>query len=73
VAEDGDGSAPGTSVDAFVSYSRRDAGLMLPIVQAAEPRGRSFWFDADDIPGCAAWREELAAAIETADAVVSGA
>src|SRR5690348_1722960 len=70
VAEEGVGSAPDTSVDAFVSYSRRDAGLVLPVVQAAERRGRSFRFDADDIPGGAAWREELAAAIETADAVV---
>ena len=57
-------------LDAFVSYSRRDADAVLAIVRAAEAEGRSLWMDADDIPPAAPWRTELGTAIEAADAVV---
>lgn len=57
-------------LDAFVSYSRRDAAVVLAIVRAAEAGGRSLWVDADDIPPAAPWRTELGTAIEAADAVV---
>lgn len=66
----GAGSPVPTSFDAFISYSRRDTAAVVGFVRAAERRDRSIWFDADDIPAGAPWREELATAIEVSDAVV---
>ena len=57
-------------LDAFVSYSRRDADRIMAIVQAARARGRTMWVDTDDIPAGAPWRTELGTAIEAANAVV---
>ncbi|MEJ2890360.1 TIR domain-containing protein [Actinomycetospora aeridis] len=58
------------SLDAFVSYSRRDAEAVIPFVDRAKAAGRTFWMDADSIPPAAPWRTELGTAIEAADAVV---
>jgi hypothetical protein len=63
------GAAP-VVLDAFVSYSRRDAPRVMEIVQAARGRGRTLWVDADDIPPGAPWRTELGTAIEAANAVI---
>jgi WD40 repeat protein len=68
--DSGTGSSVPIAFDAFISYSRRDAGAVVGFVRAAERRDRSIWFDADDIPAGAPWREELATAIEVSDAVV---
>jgi WD40 repeat protein len=58
------------AVDAFVSYSRRDAARARDIVAAVGRLGRSFWLDtADHQPGTA-WPDELRHALESADAVV---
>jgi hypothetical protein len=68
--DSGTGPSVPIAFDAFISYSRRDAGAVVGFVRAAERRDRSIWFDADDIPAGAPWREELATAIEVSDAVV---
>ena len=57
-------------LDAFVSYSRRDAPRVMELVQAARARGRTLWVDTDDIPPGAPWRTELGTAIEAASAVI---
>jgi WD40 repeat protein len=68
--DSGTGSSVTTAFDAFISYSRRDTAAVVGFVRAAERRDKSIWFDADDIPAGAPWREELATAIEVSDAVV---
>lgn len=59
-----------SNLDAFISYARRDASVVLAFVGAAEAHGRSMWIDSDDIPPAAPWRTELGTAIEAANAVV---
>ena len=63
--------APGTRLDGFVSYSRRDATSVLPLIEEAERLGRSLWLDADDIPAGTPWREELGNGIEAADSFLA--
>ena len=63
--------SPGTRLDGFVSYSRRDATTVLPLIEEAERRGRSLWVDADDIPAGTPWREELGSGIEAADSFLA--
>ena len=58
------------AVDAFVSYSRRDAARARELVAAAERLGRSFWLDTTDLQPGTAWPDELRRALESADAVV---
>ena len=60
-----------TRLDGFVSYSRRDATTVLPLIEEAERRGRSLWLDADDIPAGTPWREELGSGIEAADSFLA--
>ena len=64
------GPAPEGSLDAFVSYSRRDRDFVIGLKEALEGRGRNIWIDADDIPPGAAWRSELGSGIEAAGAFV---
>ena len=56
--------------DAFISYARLDAPLVLPLVEACEELGRSFWVDSTEITGGAKWRIELDQALQSANAVV---
>ena len=54
--------------DIFVSYSRKDGAFVDRLDAALEQRGKLVWIDRDEIPAAAAWRQELALAIEAADA-----
>ena len=70
-------SAPASAVardegglDAFISYSHRDASFVNDLKNALEAGRRVVWIDADDIPAGAPWRKELGSGIEAADAVV---
>lgn len=54
----------------FISYSRRDRGIVERLAAALEARGRSAWVDWADIPPTAEWMAEITAAIDAADTVV---
>jgi WD40 repeat protein len=56
--------------DAFLSYSRRDRELAIRIRDALVTAGKEPWIDVEGIPPTAAWRDELVAAIDHADAFV---
>jgi TIR domain len=56
--------------DVFLSYSRLDREFALRLHAALVARGKDVWVDEEDIPPTARWREELRAAIETADSFV---
>ena len=58
------------TLDAFVSYARRDQTKVMAFVDAARAGGRTMWVDADTIPPGAPWRTELGTAIEAANGVV---
>ena len=57
-------------LDAFISYSHRDAGFVHHLKEGLEAGGHVVWIDADDIPVGAPWREELGSGIAAADAFV---
>jgi WD40 repeat protein len=57
-------------LDAFISYSHRDAEFVHQLANALEHAGLVVWIDADDIPAGAPWRDELGSGIEAADAFV---
>lgn len=61
-------SSPGASV--FLSYSRKDAGVVRRLVAALESERLGAWVDWEDIPPSAEWWGEVCAAIESVDAVV---
>ena len=63
-------AAQDRTLDAFISYSRRDAAFVIELKNALERRGRNVWIDADDIPPGAPWRRELGSGIEAADSFV---
>lgn len=42
--------------DVFLSYSRRDADVVLKIYKSLSEAGLRVWFDANDIPGGADWK-----------------
>jgi hypothetical protein len=39
----------GPSADAFVSYSRRDAGFLTRLVERRQARGKDVWVDTEGI------------------------
>ena len=53
----------------FVSYAHADAELVLPEIRRLQDEGFALWFDEGIRPG-AAWRDELADAIEAAGALL---
>jgi WD40 repeat protein len=57
-------------LDAFVSYSHRDAPFVRELAATLEARGYVVWIDADDIPAGAPWRQELGSGIEAADSFI---
>ena len=38
-------------IDAFISYSRKDAGRISPLVEALQANGHHVWWDRDIPPG----------------------
>ncbi len=46
----------------FISYSHRDSGRVLPLLDVMRERGYRFWYDAD-IQAGRQWTDELAASI----------
>lgn len=57
-------------MDAFVSYSHNDRDLVVALVASLEAAGVSVWLDESGIRSGARWEDELAGAIEDADAFV---
>ena len=47
----------------FVSYSRRDATVVMPLVRLLRASGQTVFVDQDDLAYGARWEEELAGAI----------
>jgi hypothetical protein len=56
--------------DVFISYSRQDRAFAQRLHQAMEAQGRDAYVDIEDIPAASRWRQEIAEAIEGADALV---
>src|ERR687886_2156782 len=57
--------------DVFISYAHKDKEFVHKLHQALEGSGRAPWVDWSDVPLTAKWREELFAAIESADTFTS--
>ena len=56
--------------DVFISYSRKDHEFVQRLHQALEAQGRQAYMDVEDIPAASRWRQEVAEAIEGANALV---
>lgn len=56
--------------DAFLSYSRRDRAVADELIALLAEAGKDVWVDREDIPAASRWRDELARAIDLADAVI---
>ena len=56
------------TTDVFVSYSRNDQEFVRRLHDALTEHGRECWVDWEDIPPTAKWKEEIQAAIESAQA-----
>jgi TPR repeat protein len=60
---------PQDEIDIAASYSRRDAAVVVPILDALKARGVKVWFDKN-IPGGAIWEETITRNMRRAKAVV---
>lgn len=60
---------PPEEIDIAASYSRRDAAIVVPILDALKARGVKVWFDKN-IPGGAIWEETITRFMRRAKAVV---
>lgn len=56
--------------DVFVSYSRDDRDIVMPVVEALRAAGEKVWVDLDDIVPSAVWMDEIKNAIAAADSMV---
>jgi signal transduction histidine kinase len=54
----------------FISYSRRDSAAALELAKRLRERGMDVWIDQHAIHGATRWTNEIASAIERADAFV---
>lgn len=63
------GTPPGDAIDIAASYSRQDAALVVPLLDALKARGVQVWFDKN-IPGGALWEEIITRNMRRAKAVV---
>ena len=59
-----------TSVDVFLSYSRKDAAAMRAVQELLHDAGFAVWTDEGLEPGTPAWQEAIAEAIGQAGALV---
>jgi hypothetical protein len=63
-------SAPASAPDAvFVSYSRTDAGFVLPVCNALKSQGKQLWLDQEGIDAGESWAGEIVRAIRTVKGV----
>ncbi len=60
---------PADEIDIAASYSRRDAAVVVPLLDALKARGVKVWFDKN-IPGGALWEETITRNMRRAKAVV---
>lgn len=60
---------PADDIDIAASYSRRDAAIVVPLLDALKARGVRVWFDKN-IPGGALWEETITRFMRRARAVV---
>lgn len=60
---------PSDDIDIAASYSRRDAAVVVPILDALKARGVRVWFDKN-IPGGALWEETITRNMRRARAVI---
>ncbi|MCC6918163.1 MAG: toll/interleukin-1 receptor domain-containing protein [Alphaproteobacteria bacterium] len=60
---------PADDIDIAASYSRRDAAVVVPILDALKARGVRVWFDKN-IPGGALWEETITRNMRRARAVI---
>jgi hypothetical protein len=60
---------PSEDIDIAASYSRRDAAVVVPILDALKARGVKVWFDKN-IPGGAIWEETITRNMRRARAVI---
>ncbi len=60
---------PHDEIDIAASYSRRDAGVVVPLLDGLKARGVKVWFDKN-IPGGALWEEIITRNMRRAKAVV---
>jgi len=71
VASEGRQAFPGADTfDAFISYARSDRDFADRLRSALTDRGRTVWFDEDDIAPGEVWNERISSAIESSDAFV---
>lgn len=56
-------------IDAFISYSRRDAGRISPLVEALQANGHRVWWDRDIPPG-RNFEREIEAALASASCIL---
>lgn len=54
----------------FLSYSRKNSDIVLPLADELDRRGVPVWIDRASIPEAMPWRDEISAAIRGADLVV---
>ncbi len=60
---------PADDIDIAASYSRQDAELVVPLLDALKSRGVKVWFDKN-IPGGALWEETITRNMRRAKAVI---
>jgi hypothetical protein len=54
----------------FISYSRKDKDLVIPVIKAQEVLERSAFIDYDDTPAGADWKDDHSLRIEAANRLV---
>lgn len=54
--------------DLFICYSRRDTQRVEPLLDALRAAGKELWFDLEDIPASAEWRDRVDQGIAGSDA-----
>lgn len=54
----------------FISYSRRDRDIAIPVAEELERRGVPVWIDTESIPEAVPWRDEISVALRSADLIV---
>jgi len=51
----------------FISYSRRDVQMALKLVENLKLHGIDAWFDVEDIPAAAPWRDEMLLGVQVCE------
>ena len=63
-------ASPPPSDAVFVSYARANEAAVLPVIEAAQREGRSFWLDQQGLVAGDGWAGEIVRAIKGAASVV---